>query len=316
LVGRRSEQRIVILIPVIVRGTDARGSPFELKAETCDISVNGARLRGLADVAAPGNKIEVECKGKTAWYRIEWVGKTRTLSANQLGIRLLDPGKYIWGIPPKEWAADTFNSAQLPGYDRSALPGLPQKVSQAPPAGEDRRRFPRKPYRIETQVSSDDSYAKQPGMITDISLGGCYVEMLGPLPVNTAVELHMDPGDAPLHLSGIVRSSHTGLGMGIEFTAMNPMEYEQLRRIAPPMPVLSVPSRAPSRPPMPQPRAEASSPGYKSSTFAESSNNHLTTTAEALEAMMRVLFRKGLLTRAELTEELETLKTARVESVR
>ena len=142
--GRRSEQRIVILIPVVVRGTDARGSPFELKAETCDISVNGARLRGLADVAAPGNKIEVECKGKMAWYRIEWVGKTRTLSANQLGIRLLEPGKYIWGVPPKEWAADTFNSAQLPGYDRSALPGLPQKTSQTPPpAGEDRRRFPR-----------------------------------------------------------------------------------------------------------------------------------------------------------------------------
>lgn len=314
--GRRSEQRIVILIPVIVRGSDARGNPFELKAETCDVSVNGARLRGLADVAAPGNKIEVECKGKKAWYTIEWVGKARTLSANQLGIRLLESGKYIWGIPPKEWAADTFNSSQLASYDRSSLPGVPQKTSQVPPAGEDRRRFLRKPYRIETQVSSEDFHVKQPGKITDISLGGCYVEMLGPPPINSVVELDLDSSPTPLHLSGTVRSSQPGFGMGIEFAGMSPQAYEHLRAIAPPMAAASAPARAPLRSAVAQPKAEVSSTGYQSSSFAESANNHLTTTAEALEAMMRVLFRKGLLTRAELTEELETLKTARLESVR
>ena len=53
--GRRSEPRIVILIPVIVRGTDARGDPSEFAAETCDISVSGARLRGVGAIATLGN---------------------------------------------------------------------------------------------------------------------------------------------------------------------------------------------------------------------------------------------------------------------
>jgi hypothetical protein len=37
----------------------------------------------------------------------------------------------------------------------------------------------------------------------------------------------------------------------------------------------------------------------------------LPTTAEALEAVVRVLFRRGLLTRVELAEVLEKMKTVR-----
>jgi PilZ domain len=318
-VGRRSEQRIVILIPVIVRGSDARGDAFEIKAETCDISVSGARLRGLANVAAPGNKIEVECKGKKAWYRIDWVGKTRTLSANQVGVRLLEPGKYIWGVPAKEWAADTFDPAPLTGYDRSSLPAVPQKISQVLHTGEDRRRFPRKMYRIETQVMSEDLIVKQSGKITDISLGGCYVEMISPLPINSIVELDFSTGDVSFHLPGSVRSSQPGFGMGIEFRGMSPTQHEKLRAIAPPAPSPPEPVRMPSRsaPPqtMPQPKAAPPPPSFQTSTSGESAA-HLTTTAEVLEAMARVLSRKGLLTRAELSEEIEALKSARVESVR
>jgi PilZ domain len=324
-VGRRSEQRIVILIPVIVRGSDARGDSFELKAETCDISVSGARLRGLANVAAPGNKIEVECKGKRAWYRIDWVGKTRTLSANQVGIRLLEPGKYIWGVPAKEWAADTFDPAPVTGYDRSSLPAIPQKISQVLHTGEDRRRFPRKMYRIETQVMSEDLIVKQSGKITDISLGGCYVEMISPLPINSIIELDFSSADMLFHLSGSVRSSQPGFGMGIEFRGMSPIEHEKLRTIAPPAPPPPEPVRMPSRPPqsishvaaqtMPQQKAGILQQGYQSSSLKEAAD-HPTTTAEVLEAMTRVLSRKGLLTRAELSEEIEALKHARVESAR
>ena len=65
---------------------------------------------------------------------------------------------------------------------------------------------------------------------------------------------------------------------------------------------------------MPQPKAGLPPPRGQSSIVE--SNGHLTTTAEALEAIARVLFRKGLLTRAEVSEEIEMLKTAKVESVR
>jgi hypothetical protein len=140
-VGRRSEQRIVILIPVIVRGRDARGNPFELPAETCDISDSGGRLRGLSAVAVPRQKIEVECRDKKAWYRIQWVGQARTLNAGQFGIHLLEPGKNIWGIPSKKWALDKFDPSQLATFDRGSLPGDSGTVLEMPHAGEERRRF-------------------------------------------------------------------------------------------------------------------------------------------------------------------------------
>lgn len=41
------------------------------------------------------------------------------------------------------------------------------------------------------------------------------------------------------------------------------------------------------------------------------SGNNLPTTAEALEAVVRVLFRRGILTRDELAEELDKMKTVR-----
>ena len=56
--------------------------------------------------------------------------------------------------------------------------------------------------------------------------------MIGPLPIDSAIELDLTAGDTPLHLSGIVRSSQAGFGMGIEFKGMSPIDYEKLRTIA------------------------------------------------------------------------------------
>ena len=57
------------------------------------------------------------------------------------------------------------------------------------------------------------------------------------------------------------------------------------------------------------PRAQAARSNHGSSPPA--SPRHAPTTAEALEAVIRVLLRKGLLARDELAEELDKLKTAK-----
>ncbi len=311
--GRRSEPRIVILIPVIVRGTDARGNPSEFAAETCDISVSGARLRGVGAIATLGNKIEIECKGKKASYRTQWVGQPRTLSANQVGFQLLDTGKYIWSVPSKEWAADTFDTSQLtigaPTPTPSGFVGTPAKRRN----GEDRRRFPRALYRVETQVQSEESTKGQPGTVTDISLGGCYVEMLGPLPVNTVVGLDLKSGATALHLFGTIRSSQPSFGMGVEFSKMSAAEFEKLQSFVPEPSAtdeavqLTVPDHSGASNGAASPPRESSSPAPARLQPA--------TTAETLDAVMLLLFRKGLVTRAEIAEEIESLKAARVESL-
>ncbi len=310
--GRRSEPRIVILIPVIVRGTDASGDPSEFVAETCDISVSGARLRGVSAIAVPGKKIEIECKGKKASYRTQWVGQPRSLSANQAGLQLLEPGKYIWGVPSKEWAADTFDTSQL--TNGAPIP-VPVGFVGAPPKrrnGEDRRRFPRALYRVETQVQSEESQKGQPGTITDISLGGCYVEMLGPLPVDTVVGLDLKSGTTALHLFGTIRSSQPGFGMGVEFLKMSAADFEKLHSFVPEPPTADELTQEPAQDVIPRSENGASPVEILPST---ATNGHYATTAETLGVVMRLLFKKGLVTRAEVAEEIESLKTAKVDSL-
>jgi len=55
--------------------------------------------------------------------------------------------------------------------------------------------------------------------LTDLSLGGCYVETGSPFPQSSAVDLCLRAGGMEIHTEGLVRVMHPGRGMGIEFPA-------------------------------------------------------------------------------------------------
>lgn len=252
--GRRSEQRITISIPVIVHGHDSRGNPFDVTAETLNVSSSGACLKGLERFVLPGNRIEIECQNEKAWFRVQWVGKDGTSDANRVGVRCREPGKYIWNVRPKEWEPDTYDP-----YAATAAPVFDQPVAingqnGAPPSwsGQNRRQFPRRTCRIEAQVTTLDRSVRLPGAVTDISLGGCYVEMLAPLPCDTEIELSLNTGDGTLRVSGAVRSSQMGMGMGVAFTGISPVDFERLRDFAPHVGSPRQPAKTPARPSAPQ----------------------------------------------------------------
>src|SRR5271168_763204 len=106
--GRRSEPRIATSLPVLVRGIDPDGFPFLRTAHTRDVSSSGACLRGLNGIAPPGKKIELEYRAKRAQFRVQWAGPNGPAHPGQLGLRCLEPGKFIWDVPIKEWSHDTF----------------------------------------------------------------------------------------------------------------------------------------------------------------------------------------------------------------
>jgi DNA-binding response OmpR family regulator len=67
---------------------------------------------------------------------------------------------------------------------------------------------------------SDGSAAPAiPGKLTDLSLGGCYVETGSPLPPATRLELCLKAGTREAHAEGLVRILHPAHGMGIEFAS-------------------------------------------------------------------------------------------------
>jgi CheY-like chemotaxis protein len=54
--------------------------------------------------------------------------------------------------------------------------------------------------------------------LTDLSLGGCYLEILSPFPVRTRIVLAMKVAEIELRVEGVVRVMHPDIGMGVEFT--------------------------------------------------------------------------------------------------
>ncbi|HMK23067.1 MAG TPA: PilZ domain-containing protein [Terriglobales bacterium] len=53
--------------------------------------------------------------------------------------------------------------------------------------------------------------------LTDLSLGGCYVETESPFPEQALVDLCLKAGGMEIHADGMVRVMHPSSGMGVEF---------------------------------------------------------------------------------------------------
>jgi CheY-like chemotaxis protein/c-di-GMP-binding flagellar brake protein YcgR len=58
--------------------------------------------------------------------------------------------------------------------------------------------------------------------LTDLSLGGCYVETDSPFPEHALVDLCLKADEMAVHTEGMVRVTHPGQGMGVEFPCRTP----------------------------------------------------------------------------------------------
>jgi CheY-like chemotaxis protein len=64
--------------------------------------------------------------------------------------------------------------------------------------------------------------------LTDLSLGGCYVESDSPFPERALVDLCVRTGDLAVHTEGMVRVTHPGFGMGVEFPSRTSEQRAQV----------------------------------------------------------------------------------------
>lgn len=58
--------------------------------------------------------------------------------------------------------------------------------------------------------------------LTDLSLGGCYLEIASPFPVSSRITLSMRAAGVEVRAQGLVRIMHPDKGMGVEFTQNTP----------------------------------------------------------------------------------------------
>jgi c-di-GMP-binding flagellar brake protein YcgR len=66
------------------------------------------------------------------------------------------------------------------------------------------------------EVEKDDPPVRC--QLTDLSLGGCYLDISSPFPISTRVTLSMSAAGTELRTEGVVRVMHQDKGMGVEFT--------------------------------------------------------------------------------------------------
>jgi CheY-like chemotaxis protein len=62
--------------------------------------------------------------------------------------------------------------------------------------------------------------------LTDLSLGGCYVETESPFPEQALIDLCLKAGGMEIHAEGMVRVMHPGSGMGVEFPSRTPEQRQ------------------------------------------------------------------------------------------
>jgi hypothetical protein len=64
--------------------------------------------------------------------------------------------------------------------------------------------------------------------LTDLSLGGCYVETDSPFPEHALVDLCLRAEAMAVHTEGMVRVTHPGHGMGVEFPCRTPEQRAEV----------------------------------------------------------------------------------------
>jgi hypothetical protein len=327
-VGRRREQRLVINLRVRVSGVDASGNAFSQDAETVDISRYGCRLRWISCLKGPGDVVEVRYKKEKARFKVAWIGEPGGRREGQVGLRVLDD-KYIWGVMLGSPKRDEFvlpEEALPPPPPAERVTG-PIKVSlESGWTGEERRAAPRYRCPGDVEVTESESGASVKGLLSDISEGGCYVDMMAPLASGTQAQLRVSTTEATLEAQGVVRASHPAMGMGVQFTEMTAESRRQLDALVGGLAAQFAAEVAGTAPPPEADRYNISASELEIQPLAaplDETESAATATAGMalptptfetqvlLDALLQLLYAKGVITPEEFQEALQKAASSR-----
>lgn len=195
--GQRREPRISKRLEVRIFGTDSSGKIFSQVVHTVDVSRHGARVYGVHSPVKVGETVGLSFGENKGHFRVQWVGSINTPTANHVGLLNLNHERPLWDMQFPE-APDTFNFAKR-----------------------DRRQSPRVKCAISIELCSSAA-ATMRARASDLSMGGCFVEMPSPLAIGTQLQLVLWLGNTKLRLEGEVASSAPGFGIGIRFLQISP----------------------------------------------------------------------------------------------
>jgi hypothetical protein len=232
---RRIDPRVDQKLSLRIWGMDAIGKPFNQQAVTMDVSRRGARLGNVNLWRAPGEIIGVSNGDKKARFKVVWVGMEGSQFDGQIGVHCHEIGKSIWAVVPSMATARVGADRPLySGFVGGAIAAAAAAAAAPAPSWTDHERAGRKTvsrvgmnerkhrrYECEGAISIRAGQQHVNGKLSDVSLGGCYVETLQPLPVGTQVEVAGGMDNIHFTAKGHVKLAQPMMGMGVEFTSMD-----------------------------------------------------------------------------------------------
>lgn len=104
--GRRRSQRVLMQVPVRIKGADAQGKPFEEFTETLAINAHGALVLLEARVTS-GSAVKMQHKRteEEQECHVAFLGPVRGGKA-EIGLEFSAPRPSFWRVsfPPEDWS--------------------------------------------------------------------------------------------------------------------------------------------------------------------------------------------------------------------
>jgi len=215
---------------VKVHGADSLGQPFSQTASVMDVSESGVRLDGVHVLYRAGQTAVLEHNGTRAQYRVVWVGGGAL--AGQAGLMTLEPEKPIFNLrfPPSGPDKYLAPPPERQGFDEGIRQILAQR-RQAENRKEERRRHPRYACRGDAEIYVPTAEFPERGKLTDISRGGCFIELLPSITLDTKVTLVLLISQRKIRVQGVVRSVLQHFGLGVQFLHFEPEDRQRLEEV-------------------------------------------------------------------------------------
>ncbi|MDP9263729.1 MAG: PilZ domain-containing protein [Acidobacteriota bacterium] len=224
--GRRTKNRIELVLPVRIWGMDSAGKPFSQFAHTTDVSHEGARLAGVRCLLGLDDVIGLQYKQLKARCKVVWVGRPGTAKHDQIAFEYLEGEKNVWALElHNEDQADEFEVAGT----RKETAGSRTEVAGS--KKEEKRGHQRLSCSGGAEVRTQPDAPMVWTVLADISRCGCYLQTPSALPVKTYAEVLIKAGDVEISSPAVVRTCDPGVGMGLEFAAMDAENKQRLHEL-------------------------------------------------------------------------------------
>jgi len=198
----------------------------------------------------PGQTSSVRLSGQLVWQDWNGRGGVQFIDVPRSSRRLM--GEFLGANLPKRAKEELSNvtvemgeSFQLAGLavaeqthcsSQTEASAVPSAAAAEPHAKKEsdstnRRTQARYNCRISAEVYRTGISVPNHCCLTDLSPGGCYLEVSLPFPVGSSVEIFVRTYELKLRLRGTVQASHPGYGMGVAFELKTKEEQMSVNRL-------------------------------------------------------------------------------------